>query len=340
MDNKKVNQIFERFGQMQAIVIGDAMVDAYLWGKVERISPEAPVPIITVTKRENRLGGAANVSLNIQALGATPYLFSVIGADEKGKKFRKLLEKNNISCEGIFIDPKRNTTIKSRIISKGQHIARVDEETTNFIGPEMEVTLFAAIEKLIIKTTIDVIIFVDYDKGIITPSLFEKVNKLALEKRIPTAVDPKRKMFSDYKNVSLFKPNFTEFTEGIGVKLKKGDLESLKTVAEEFRKIQNIKVIFITLSELGVFISNGSKEKYYPAVIRYIADVSGAGDTVISVASLAMASGQQPNIMALMSNLAGGLVCEKSGVVPVDKKQLMKEMLHPVKEIVKNGISE
>lgn len=326
MDNNKVKQIFEQFKQMRAIVIGDAMVDTYMWGKIDRMSPEAPIPIVSVTKRENRLGGAANVSLNLQALGATPFLFSVIGGDDKGKKFRKLLEKRNLSCDGIFIDAQRNTTVKNRIISKGQHIARVDEESITYIEPEMEITLIAAVKKLIERNSIDVIIFVDYDKGVVTPNVFKAINDLAIEKGIPTSVDPKKRNFYNYKNVSLFKPNFKEFVEGTGLPLQKNDLEALKIAADEFKKQQNIKLIFVTLSELGVFISNGVKEQYYPAVIRYIADVSGAGDTVISVASLAMAAGLQPKIMALMSNLAGGLVCEKLGVVPVDKEQLIKEM--------------
>lgn len=326
MDNSEIKQIFAKFSQMRVVVIGDAMVDTYMWGKVDRMSPEAPVPIVSVTKRENRLGGAANVSLNLKALGATPILFSVIGDDETGRIFKKLLEKRDLSSEGIFIDPQRITTLKNRIISKGQHIARVDEETTDIIKPDMEISVVVAIKKLIEKNSIDVIIFVDYDKGVITPTLFKAINNLALQKGIPTVVDPKKRNFLNYKNVSLFKPNFEEFVDGTGIALKKGDLESLRIAADKFKRKQNFKLIFITLSELGVFISNGIKEQYFPAVIRHIADVSGAGDTVISVVSLAMAAGLQPKVMALMSNLAGGLVCEKLGVVPVDKEQLIKEM--------------
>ncbi len=326
MNATEVEQIFSKFSQMRVLVIGDAMVDTYLWGKVERISPEAPIPIVSVTKRENRLGGAANVSLNLQALGATPILFSVIGNDDKGRKFRKLLEKRKLSYDGVFIDPNRETTVKSRIISKGQHIARVDEECTDYIGQELEASLITAIKKVLDNSKVDAIIFVDYDKGVITPNLFQTINELALVKGIPTAVDPKKRNFNYYKNITLFKPNFKEFIDGIGLPIKKGDIKTLKEVADEFKVKQNFKYIFITLSELGVFISNGIKEQYYPAVIRYIADVSGAGDTVLSVASLAAAAGLPPKTMAMMSNLAGGLVCEKLGVVPIDKEQLMKEM--------------
>ncbi len=326
MDKTDVKKIFGQFEQMHVIVIGDVMVDAYMWGKVERISPEAPVPVVSIAKHENRLGGAANVSLNLKALGAIPYLFSVIGDDEKGRTFKKLLGERGMSSEGIFADKTRDTTVKTRVISSGQHIARIDEESVELLNREMEAALISAIEKRMEEQPIDVIIFVDYDKGVVTKNVFEAISRRAKQKGIPTAVDPKKRNFSTYKSVSLFKPNFKEFVDGTGHALKKGDLESLKKAAGSFKQKQDIKLIFITLSELGVYISNGVTEKYFPAVIRYIADVSGAGDTVIAVASLAMAAGLHPKIMALMSNLAGGLVCEKVGVVPVDKDQLKKEM--------------
>ncbi len=311
---------------MRAVVIGDAMVDTYLWGKVERVSPEAPIPIVAVNQRESRLGGAANVSLNLQALGAMPVLFSVVGNDDKGRKFKKMIGKNNLPDYGIFVDSSRMTTVKSRIIGKGQHIARVDEESTEFINAALEQSIINGIRKELDNNKIDVIIFVDYDKGVITPTLFAEVNRMAHEKGIPTAVDPKKRNFNCYKNIDLFKPNFKEFVDGTGLPLKKGDLEALRQAAHAIKERQNFKLIFITLSELGVFLSNGIKEQYYPAVIRHIADVSGAGDSVISVASLAMAAGLSPKIMALISNIAGGLVCENLGVVPVNKNQLIQLM--------------
>ncbi len=326
MDFTEINQIFERFKQMHVIVIGDAMVDSYLWGKVDRVSPEAPVPIVSVLKHENRLGGAGNVSLNIKALGATPYLFSIIGKDDKGRKFKRLLQKEKLPNEGIFEDPERLTTVKSRIISKGQHIARVDEESAEYINTEMENTIVSGVENLLNRRKIDVIVFVDYDKGVITPTLFDKISKMAIAKGIPTAVDPKKRNFEHFKNVTLFKPNFKEFVDGIGMQVDKGDFNTIKKVAKTLKQNQNYKLIFITLSELGVLISNGVEEQHYPAIIRDIADVSGAGDTVVAVASLAMAAKLSQKIMAFISNLAGGLVCEKVGVVPINKEQLMREM--------------
>jgi rfaE bifunctional protein kinase chain/domain len=322
----EINQIFEQFRQMRVIVIGDSMIDSYLWGKVERVSPEAPVPVVSVNKRENRLGGAGNVSLNMKALGAAPYLFTVIGDDDKGRKFKKLMAKEGLSGEGVFEDKNRITTVKSRIISKGQHIVRVDEETSEYIDLALQTKIVTAIEELIETQKIDVIVFVDYDKGLISQALFEKVNAIALNKGIPTAVDPKKRNFSHYRDITLFKPNFKEFTEGLGVPLEKGDFVALKAAAESYKKKQNFKLIFITLSELGVLISNGLEEQHYPAIVRDIADVSGAGDTVISVASLAMAAGLSQKTMALMSNLAGGLVCEKAGVAPIVKDRLIEEM--------------
>jgi D-glycero-beta-D-manno-heptose-7-phosphate kinase len=326
VNEKEVHQIFEQFSRMRAIVIGDAMVDTYMWGKVERISPEAPIPIVSITDREHRLGGAANVSLNLRALGAKPVLFAVVGNDDKGKKFNRILQKNNLTEHGIFMDSNRITTVKSRIISRGQHIARVDEEFTDFIDTRLEDQIVAGVKKEIETNKVDVIIFVDYDKGVITPTLFEKINELAQEHGIYTAADPKKRNFNCYRNVDLFKPNFTEFVAGTGLPLKKGDLDSLREAAHTLREKQNFGLIFITLSELGVFMSNGMKEQYYPAVIRHIADVSGAGDSVMSVASLAMAAGLPPKTMALMSNIAGGLVCEEPGVVPVNKNRLMEVM--------------
>lgn len=340
VNRKQIFRIFEDFKEMKAIVIGDAMVDTYMRGIIERISPEAPIPIVSITEREDRLGGAANVSLNLQALGAEPYLFSAIGNDENGRKFKQLLEKKELTVAGIICDDNRKTTVKNRIISKGRHIARVDEESTHFIDTEAENKLVSSIQKLAESEKIDVILFVDYDKGVITPTLFDRVSDLARKRGIPTAVDPKKRNFHHYKNVSLFKPNFKEFTEGIGIQMDKTDLITLQKQAADFMTKQNFSLIFVTLSELGVFISDGTQDEHYPAEIRDIADVSGAGDTVISVASLAMAAGLSPQAMALMSNMAGGLVCEKTGVVPVNCNQLIKEMLLRINQTPLSSLSK
>ena len=320
-----IDQIFSKFSELKVLVIGDAMVDNYLWGKVDRISPEAPIPIVTVTKQEHRLGGAGNVSMNIQALGATPILVSIIGNDEKGRVFEELMQEKKLPKQGIFIDPTRITTVKTRILSGGQQISRVDQEISTLIDQELEKLIFDRINTIIESEQIDIVIFVDYDKGLITPWLIKNVIELAKSKQILIAADPKIRNFNNYQQVDLFKPNFKEFKEGLKLLIEKTDMAELKRISEQFKKENQIGLLFITLSELGVFLTNGVKQNYYPAEVRDIADVSGAGDTVIATASLCLAAGLPIPFIAQLSNLAGGLVCEKLGVVPIDPEQLKKE---------------
>lgn len=325
MKRDNIEQVFSKFAKLNVLIIGDAMIDSYLWGKVDRISPEAPIPIVTVTKQENRLGGAGNVSLNIQALGARPILVSIIGDDEKGRIFTDLMQENKLSDDGIFVDETRMTTVKTRIISGGQQISRVDQEISSLIDHDFEIRVFERISGIIENENINIVIFVDYDKGLITPGLIRNVIELAKSKNILTAADPKNRNFNHYQNVDLFKPNFKEYKEGLKLQVEKTDMEALKKVSENFKKENHIGLLFITLSELGVFLTNGVKQNYYPAEVRDIADVSGAGDTVIAAASLCLAAGLPIPFMAQLSNLAGGLVCEKLGVVPIDLELLKKE---------------
>ena len=325
MRKDNIETVFSKFSGLNVLIIGDAMVDSYMWGKVERISPEAPIPIVTVTKQENRLGGAGNVALNIQVLGATPILVSIIGDDEKGRIFTDLLKGNNLINDGIFVDKKRITTVKTRIISGGQQISRVDQEISTLIDQQTEELVFERIRDIIDNKQINIIVFVDYDKGLITSGLIKNVTELAKTKNILTAVDPKSRNFNNYQQVDLFKPNFKEFKDGLKLQIEKNDMDELQKVAENFKKENQIGLLFITLSELGVFLTNGIDQNYYPAEVRDIADVSGAGDTVIATASLCLAAGMSVSLMAQLSNLAGGLVCEKLGVVPIDVERLKKE---------------
>ncbi|PKQ65828.1 carbohydrate kinase [Labilibaculum filiforme] len=325
MNKIELEEIFESFSKLNVLIIGDVMVDAYVWGKVDRISPEAPVPIVSCVKRESRLGGAANVALNIKSLGATPILCSVIGEDEKGKEFLNLLSEIQEENYGIVASDKRRTTVKTRFISDNQHLIRVDEEDTHELADEIEVEFINHIKSLIEKQVIHAIIFEDYDKGVITKNLIEEITNLANSKSIPISVDPKKRHYNDYKNVSLFKPNFKEFVEGSNLLLEKGDIQGLFDEAKKFQNEMGIKKLFITLSELGVFISNEKTYEHIPAVVRQIADVSGAGDTVISVATLCLATGMNARQIAAISNLAGGIVCEIPVVVPINKEQLLAE---------------
>lgn len=325
-----VDSIFEQFTQKRILVLGDVMIDAYLRGKVSRISPEAPVPIIELKKKEDRLGGAANVALNLLALGAKPILCAIIGNDDGGKSFLNLLENRNLSIAGIVQDELRKTTIKTRVIGDSQHLLRIDEEETGSISEDQENAIISKVESLI-KSGLDAIILEDYNKGLLTPRVIKTVIEMANNSGVVITVDPKRDNFFEYKDVTLFKPNLKELKEGLNVEF---DFEMGKEKFEEAidlleAKLNN-KMTFVTLSEHGVFIKCSDEKSYIPAHVRKIADVSGAGDTVISIATLCLTIGMSPEMVAAIANLSGGLVCEYSGVVPIDKELLLRE----VKKIV------
>ncbi|WP_372752598.1 bifunctional heptose 7-phosphate kinase/heptose 1-phosphate adenyltransferase [Labilibaculum sp.] len=333
MNSIELEEIFESFSKYNVLIIGDVMVDAYIWGKVNRISPEAPVPIVSCVKRESRLGGAANVALNIKSLGANPILCSVIGDDDKGKEFLSLLQDIEQEQSGILVSDNRITTVKTRFISNNQHLIRVDEEDTHELANKIELDFTQHIKNLLDEHEIHAIIFEDYDKGVITKNLIDEITSCANKKEIPILVDPKKRHYNDYKNVSLFKPNFKEFVEGSNLLLEKGDIQGLFAEAKKFQNEMGIKKLFITLSELGVFISNEKTYEHIPAEVRQIADVSGAGDTVISVAALCLAAGMNARQLASISNLAGGIVCEIPVVVPIDKAQLLAESIKMIDKL-------
>lgn len=328
MDYKK---LFEDFNRLNILIVGDVMIDSYQWGKVERISPEAPVPICAVEKVENRLGGAGNVALNIKAMGANPILCSMVGKDVNGEIFLSLMEEDGMTTEGICISASRPTTIKTRIIGNKSQMLRVDRETTALLNEEEERNFLVRLDAILSTKHIDAIVFQDYDKGVITENVIKKVTLLAQQKNIPTTVDPKHRNFSLYKNVTMFKPNLKELKEGLKIEFDKPTLDNLSDAALLLHSKQGIEKVFITLSEYGVFIAdykkNNAKVKMLPAFLRKIADVSGAGDTVISLATLCLALDLAAEDIAMISNLAGGLVCETVGVVPIEKNRLYKELL-------------
>jgi len=319
-----IADILDQFETKRVLIIGDAMIDAYMWGDVHRMSPEAPVPIVEINKRESRLGGAANVALNIQSLGATPVLFSAIGDDHYGDLFINLMKEQNLTCEGIQKISDRNTTIKTRIISDNKHVLRVDEERTDIINDE---NISNKLEKMILANNFDVIIFEDYNKGLLSEKLIQKAIKSAIKKGIPTIVDPKKDNFFAYRGVDIFKPNLKEIKEGLNVEFDvQSDAELSKNVALLRTKLK-AKSILLTLSEHGVYYQNEETIYREKAHKRTIIDVSGAGDTVVSVAALALACKLEDEFLMRIANLAGGLVCEKVGVVPIQKQDLLKTAL-------------
>lgn len=321
-----LKDIFRDFAKHKVLIIGDVMVDSYLIGKVDRISPEAPVPIVSVQKRENRLGGAANVALNIKALGAEPILCTVVGKDEKGKIYQELLKQNSMSDSGLLFAENRKTTSKTRIMSGTQHTLRVDDEITSPISANLEKKLIERVYAILEIENINAIIFEDYDKGVLTPQVISAITKHAKRKGIPVLVDPKKRNFLEYRGATLFKPNFKEFCEGAKLELSKSNFRKIIEHAKNFQLQYDIDYMFITLSEMGVVITSKTESHHIAAQIRHISDVSGAGDTVISTAALCLIAGLKPFDIARIANTAGGLVCEFSGVVPINKNRLLKEV--------------
>ncbi len=325
-----ITQLFSNFNKLNTLIIGDVMVDSYIWGEVVRISPEAPVPIVEVKKRENRLGGAANVGLNLKALGATPILCSIIGNDQRGNDFISLLEKEDLPIDGIIKCNDRITTTKFRVIGNNVQLLRVDEEITTLLTKEQQNSIIEKIDSIISDKKIDVIIFQDYDKGIISQELIEHVVKNANDKNIPVVVDPKKANFFSYRNVTMFKPNLKELKEGLNLDFNDHDDVNIELAVSKLQDKLNADIILNTLSEKGVFVSwkivGGYESRLIPAHLRNIADVSGAGDTVISVAALCVAQNIEAPVMAAIANLAGGIVCEEVGVVSVNKEKFKEEV--------------
>ncbi|MBI3509951.1 MAG: D-glycero-beta-D-manno-heptose-7-phosphate kinase [Bacteroidetes bacterium] len=322
-----MRKIFESFSQLRVLIIGDVMIDNYVWGKVSRISPEAPVPVVSVIRKEQRLGGAANVALNVQALGALPILCSVIGVDREGTLFLDLMMKEKLAPKGILKSRERITTEKTRVIGNNHHLLRVDEEIDSDITPHETSLFLQRIAYLLDTQKIDVIIFEDYDKGLITEPLIRDVVNRARKKKVPVVVDPKKKHFMNYQGVTLFKPNLKELKEGLKIDFNQRSEKELTKAVDLLKTKLKIELALITLSDHGIYVHGRHVKKLLPAHLRNIADVSGAGDTVVSVAAMCLAAGLKPEMIAEISNIAGGLVCESVGVVPIDKEQLIEEVI-------------
>lgn len=329
----RLRELFDKFEEKRVLIIGDVMIDTYLFGKVTRISPEAPVPVVDVFRRSNRLGGAANVALNIKALNATPILCSVIGNDDAGFEISSLLFEEKMATEGLIPGINRKTTKKYRIIGNSTQMLRIDEEDDHPLLPQEEQQFWARIKEILHNEKIDVILFQDYDKGSITPNIIKWVSEWAKEQKVPVVVDPKKRNFLEYHNVSLFKPNLKELLEGIAPSLNVHDPESRQLAIDKLAEKLNPELIMVTLSEQGIIIRDRhNTTTHVPACIRNIADVSGAGDTVVSVAALALACGEDPVEIARLSNIAGGLVCEFVGVVPINREQFLEEAIRITEE--------
>ena len=316
-------EVFEAFQGLNVLIVGDVMLDSYVWGSADRISPEAPVPVVKVKKREYRLGGAANVALNVKALGANPILCSIIGDDEPGQRFLHLLRERDIATEGIISSEHRITTVKERVLSGSQHILRVDTETDDTLEPLEANSLIQHIQRLIDRS--QVVIFEDYDKGALNDRVIREAIRYAKGHGVPTVIDPKLRNFASYEEATLFKPNLKELREGLSLSLNPEDTKTVAGAARTLRERMQVDKALVTLGSKGMLYVDGTTEFHVPAELRSISDVSGAGDTVVSIAALCEALNIPAPFMVALANLGGGLVCEYLGVVPIDRNRLMKE---------------
>ena len=322
-----VQNLFSEFNSKKILVIGDSMIDSYLFGEINRISPEAPVPVVETKKHESRLGGAANVALNLKSLGATPILCSAIGDDKEGKLFIELMKKEDLTTEGMIISKIKRTTLKTRVIANDKHQLRIDEEDSSPIDNEIE--LIDLIQKLIYN--IDVVVLQDYNKGVLTSNVINEVIKIANNNNIPSIVDPKNDNFFNYKNCTIFKPNLAEIKIGMNINDELRNLKDLNNVTTKLRLQLNSDAVLLTLSSRGICLDSHNNFYQFPSYKRKLVDVSGAGDTVISVAALCLSTNINYSNLTILSNLAGGLVCEALGVIPINKEKFLNEAIKTLK---------
>lgn len=319
--------ILKKLENQCVVIVGDVMLDRYLTGAVSRISPEAPVPVVLQQATDDRLGGAANVALNIRALGAEPVLCSVVGRDSEGEVLNAMLPANDMPADGLIFSETRNTTVKTRVLGNNQQMLRIDREDDHAISPAEERALIDRVLSILDSRPVDALIFQDYNKGVLTPTVIEALLKGARQRRVLTAVDPKKANFFAFQEVDLFKPNLKEIRDSAPFAVYP-EMKSLQQAADFlYEKLHN-RITMITLSEKGLFLGDRTQARLYPTVARNVADVSGAGDTVISIAALSLAAGLDSGLVAALSNLAGGQVCEFPGVVPVRRDILETELDH------------
>jgi rfaE bifunctional protein kinase chain/domain len=318
-------QLFGDFQRIKVGVIGDLMLDTYLWGHVERISPEAPVPVVALERREYRIGGAGNVALNLASLGAGVSVLSLIGNDMDGTTLEGLLKERGIGTARLLKSDTRITTSKARIMGRNQQMLRLDSETTRDLGTSEEDALLDEVRRFVETERPQVMIFEDYNKGVLTQRVIREAVKLCRHFDVITSVDPKRKNFFAYEGVTIFKPNLKEVKEGLNLLLDEVRLPALQQIHEQLAERLKHQISFVTLSEKGVFVQDGTVAAHIPSHLRNISDVSGAGDTVIAVASLVYAATRDVRLMAEVANIAGGLVCEEVGTAAIDRMRLLEE---------------
>jgi len=320
ISKKRVEEIFNYSMSKKIAVIGDVMLDRFFWGKVSRISPEAPVPVIDIEKESFHLGGAANVANNLHSLGVEPILCGIVGDDNTGNIFKSIAQSKGINIDGIYVDKTRPTTVKTRIIGNNQHIARLDREVRTPAGSKVNDLILSNLKQL---NDLSGIIFEDYNKGTISETLIIKILNFAKEMDIPVFVDPKFDNFFNFKNVFLFKPNKKEAQNALGISIE--NKEDVITAGKTLLERLECKNILLTLGSQGMmlFESDGTISSV-PTIARQVADVSGAGDTAIATLSVSISGGADIKEAATLSNYASGAVCELPGIVSITKEMIFK----------------
>lgn len=315
-----IDRIVSRFKEISALVVGDIILDEYFWGKVDRISPEAPVPVVTVEKESQLLGGAANVVNNIRSLGGQVFLSGLVGGDERGRKILNLLEERGVPTGGVFIDPRRPTSVKTRIVAHSQQIVRFDRENQTSLSQGYADSLVSYVRDTIPHA--DTVVIADYGKGVVTEELVKAVTQIAKQEKKPVLLDPKIGRFHLYRDVTLVAPNSQEASLAAGIEIVDG--RSLKEVGAKLLDRFNCEVVLITQGEHGMALFERGRKKKFPVqtTAREVFDVTGAGDTVIGVMALVLAAGASYSEAAVVANYAAGIVVGKVGTATVTPEEL------------------
>lgn len=319
----KLKSIFKRSKGRKIAIIGDVMLDKYVYGTISRISPEAPVPVVDIDKTEFRLGGAANVANNIKALEAEPVLIGVIGNDYDSKHYLDVMRALGLSTVGIIKDNSRPTTAKTRVIAHSQHVLRVDSEIKDDINTSTGKKIIDYLNRNI--RSFAAVILQDYNKGVLTSGMISKIISIAKKYNKPVYVDPKFHNFFEYRDVTVFKPNRKETADILAMKID-GE-ESVKEAGRKLIDKLNCEYLVLTRGEKGMMLFDKEKNKTVilniPTKARKVADVSGAGDTVISTIAVMLAGGANIIEAVMLANQAAGIVCEEVGIIPITKKALL-----------------
>jgi D-beta-D-heptose 7-phosphate kinase/D-beta-D-heptose 1-phosphate adenosyltransferase len=317
---KRASTIIEGFKKARILVIGDLIMDHFIWGDVKRISPEAPVPVVDVSKETILLGGSANVVNNINTLGGRCLVAGIVGKDEDGRKLVNRLRERGISTGGIVVDPRRLTTIKTRVIAHSQQVVRFDRENRLGISHRVRERVFSYIEQAVRKASL--VVVSDYSKGLISEELMEVVMEITGRLKRPLVVDPAVEHFDYYSGATLVTPNNKEAGLASGIEIK--DTESLKRTGEILRARLCCEALLITRGEHGMSLFEADSETHIPTVAKEVYDVSGAGDTVVGVMSLSLAAGASFKEAAVLANLAAGIVVGKVGTATVRPAELLQ----------------